>query len=172
MSSFWDDTGCAVDGAGGTAPTRPRCARAPQEMRSSTTTGISRVVLLLVVGELRLQPAWRSNRLRRSSPLGDDGARLVGLDAELDRDQRVGEQVVVPGWVLGSAGLGGEYHHPLAVGEVHHGRRAALAACAAPIVLSSSTGVPSNGPPTRPPRERNSWMIERLKALTSATAAL
>src|SRR5258708_411114 len=55
----------------------------------------------------------------------------VSLVADLDSDLGMGEQVVIPVGVGGPASSGGEDEQSVALTEVHHGVRAALAALCA-----------------------------------------
>jgi hypothetical protein len=57
--------------------------------------------------------------------------RLVGLASELNRDLWVGEDVVVPVWVCRRSTFGGEDEDTVALAQIHHGIRAALAALGA-----------------------------------------
>ena len=78
-------------------------------------------------------------------------------DPSFDRDVGVGDEVVVPGRVLGATGEGAEHVDLVAVGLVGE-RRRVLAPDFRPVVVSSSIGTCPNPPDSLPPLARNSSM--------------
>ena len=87
--------------------------------------------------------------------------RLEVLGADLDRDRRVGDQVVIPVRVGRGAGLRREDVDPLRVGVIGqvHQRATCSAARTWRRWWSADIGAPSKLPPTRPSFARNSLMI-------------
>ena len=126
---------------------------------------------LRVVGELRHQLGLLVEQPLALLAAGDADVDVEGVAADLDGGRAIGEEVVYQAGFVGAPALEAKITRRSPSGRYIKGvvRAAPLLA---PTLVSSSSGAPSNGPPTRPPFARNSSMTPLLKSAMSDTSLL